>query len=291
MSNESSTNLFTSPHAGTCWTSVAGPLGPIKEPLPMIACVFDAVLGLLGLFLSRNVTEGGKFLYSALFGYGLATFCFHLTLWEGFYRVLDVQLNFLQAINIVYMGCVPKEEGLYYMIRFYTLILFFSVYPFFAHVLGITLNQSWVSWITFDGIWLIAFVGLLIIWCKRDSLGPPEYPNRKAVFNLVWNVIISVVLAYIFWVVDEVICVKQGNANVAIVIFGHSLWHVFIGLGFYYMTTLTVFLRAKNLGVIPKVLTWPQDKPFAIFIAVQYEKPNAYEPNLLPMETTPLNGH
>jgi hypothetical protein len=268
MSNASleSKNLFTSPHAGTCWSSVAGPVGNAKEPLPMIACLFDAILGLVGLFLSRNVTAGGKILYSVLFGYGLATFCFHLTLWEGFYRMLDVQLNFLQAINIVYMGCILKEEGLYFKIRSFALILFFSVYPFFAHVLGITLNKSWISWITFDGIWVIAFVGILIIWCKRDSLGPSEHPHIKAVFNLVWNVIICVVLAYFFWLIDEVVCVQQGNANAAFVIFG-----------FYYMTTLTVFLRANNLGLYPKVLIWPRNKPFAIFIAVQYEKPISNE--------------
>ena len=274
---------FNSPHAGTCWSFVVGPVGPIKEPPPMIACLFTAVLGLLGLFLSKNVTEGGKFLYSALFGYGVATFFFHLTLWEGFYRVLDVQLNFLQAINIVYMGCVVTEEGAIYKISSYLFILFFSVYPFFAHVLGITSNKPWVPWITFDAIWVIPLIGHLIIWFKRDSLGP-ENPHREAVFNLVWNVIICVVVAYVFWILDEVICVKQGNANSAIIVFGHTLWHVFLAPGFYYMTTLIVFLRAKNLGVNPKVLIWPQDKRFAILIAVQYE--NRDKSNVLAMEPT-----
>jgi len=60
-----------------------------------------------------------------------------------------------------------------------------------------------------------------------------------------------VVLAYLFWILDEVVCMKQGNQSVAVVIFGHTLWHVFIGFGFYYMTTLAVFLRAPNLRVYP----------------------------------------
>lgn len=268
---DNQTNIFTKPHPGTCWSSVASPVGPIKEPVPMLACLFDAVLGLAGMLLSRRVTEGGKFLYSVLFGYGISTFCFHWTLWEGFYRVFDVQLNFLQAINIVYMSCIMVEEDLFYRIVSYLLIMFFSIYPFFAHVLGITLSQSWISWITFDGIWIFALVGLMIIWFKRDSLGTPEHPSRKAMFNLVWNIIISVVLAYIFWVLDEVVCVQLGNHSTAIVVFGHTLWHVFLGLGFYYMTTLIVFLRAPSLRVYPKVLAWPKSKPFVVFAVVQYE--------------------
>ena len=270
MSNESS-SLFTKHHAGTCWSAVVGPTGPIKELLPMLACLFDVTLAIFGLLMSHKVTMGGKFLYSVQFGYGVAAFCFHFTLWEGFYRILDIQLNFMQAINIVYLSCIPKEEGVYYNLRFYVIILFFSVYPFFAHVLGITLEGAWISWITFDGIWLVALVGLLIIWYTKKHLGTPQHASRKAVFNLVWNIILSVLLAYLFWIIDEV-CVIQGRASVAIVIFGHSLWHVFIGLGFYYMTTLIVFLRAANLHMYPEVLVWPKDKPFAIFISVTYKE-------------------
>ena len=273
---------FTNPHPGTCWSSVAAPVGPIQEPLPMVACLFVAVLGLMGMLLSWRVTEGGKFLYSVLFGYGISTICFHWTLWEGFYRVFDVQLNFLQAINIVYMSCIMKEESLLYMIGSYLLIMFFSIYPFFAHVLGITFAQSWISWITFDGIWIFALIGLMIIWFTKEHLGTPGHPNRQAMFNLVWNIIISVVLAYIFWILDEVVCVQQGNHSPLIVIFGHSLWHVFIGFGFYYMTTLIVFLRAPNLGVHPKVLAWPVNKPYVVFVVVQYEDQDN-DPNLLLM--------
>ena len=154
---------FTKPHIGTCWSSVFAPMGPVKEPPPMFACLFVAALGLSGMLLSTRITEGGKFLYSAMFGYGISSCCFHWNLWEGFYRVLDVQLNFLQAINIVYMSCIPEEEHLCYKISSYLLIMFFSIYPFFAHVLGITLEQSWISWITFDGIWIFALIGLMII--------------------------------------------------------------------------------------------------------------------------------
>ncbi|XP_020608744.1 uncharacterized protein LOC110047343 [Orbicella faveolata] len=150
---------FTKPHPGTCWSSVFAPFGPVKEPLPMLACLFVAALGLFGMLLSRRVTLGGKFLYSAMFGYGISSRCFHWNFWEGFYRVFDVQLNFLQAINIVYMSCIPKEEHLFYMISSYVLIMFFSIYPFFAHVLGMTLGQPWISWIIFDGIRIFALIG------------------------------------------------------------------------------------------------------------------------------------
>ena len=270
---------FTKPHIGTCWSSVFAPMGPVKEPPPMFACLFVAALGLSGMLLSTRITEGGKFLYSAMFGYGISSCCFHWNLWEDFYRVLDVQLNFLQAINIVYMSCIPEEEHLCYKISSYLLIMFFSIYPFFAHVLGITLEQSWISWITFDGIWIFALIGLMIIWCLRDHLGTPGHPRRQAMFNLVWKTIISVILAYLFWILDEVVCVQHGNHSVAIVIFGHTLWHVFIGFGFYYMTTLIVFLRAQNLRVYPRVLAWP--KCCIIFVVVQYE-PNRYSDTLPP---------
>ena len=93
------------------------------------------------------------------------------------------------------------------------------------------------------------------------------------------------VLAYLFWVLDEVVCVQQGNQSVCLVIFGHALCHVFIGFGFYYMTTLTVFLRAPNLRVYPKVIAWPQNKPFVVFAVVQYD------PNLMLKETTPKKEH
>ena len=177
------------------------------------------------------------------------------------------------------MSCIPEEEHLCYKISSYLLIMFFSSYPFFAHVLGITLEQSWISWITFDGIWIFALIGLMIIWCLRDHLGTPGHPRRQAMFNLVWKTITSVILAYLFWILDEVVCVQHGNHSVAIVIFGHTLWHVFIGFGFYYMTTLIVFLRAQNLGVYPRVLAWP--KCCIIFVVVQYE-PNRYSDTLPP---------
>lgn len=244
-------------------------------------------LGLFGMLLSMRVTEGGKFLYSTLFGYGIASFCFHWNLWEGFYRVLDVQLNFLQAINIVYMSCIPKGENLFYKVSSYLLIMFFSIYPFFAHVLGITLKKSWISWITFDGIWIFVLIGLMIIWFQRDHLGPPEHPSRQAMFNLVWKTIFSVMLAYLFWILDEVVCVLFDNHRFVIVIFGHTLWHVFIGFGFYYMTTLIVFLRAADLGVYPKVLTWPKNKPFFVFVVVQYEPRDL----MSKAETTPKKEH
>jgi len=37
--------------------------------------------------------------------------------------------------------------------------MFFSIYPFFAHVLGMTLGQPWISWIIFDGIRIFALIG------------------------------------------------------------------------------------------------------------------------------------
>ena len=61
--------IFTKPHNGTCWSSVFAPSGFVQEPLPMLACLFVAALGLFGMLQSWRVTEGGKLLYSAMFGY------------------------------------------------------------------------------------------------------------------------------------------------------------------------------------------------------------------------------
>lgn len=94
-------------------------------------------------------------------------------------------------------------------------------------------------------------------------------------------------LAYLFWILDEVVCVLFDNHRFVIVIFGHTLWHVFIGFGFYYMTTLIVFLRAADLGVYPKVLTWPKNKPFFVFVVVQYEPRDL----MSKAETTPKKEH
>ena len=285
----SSDNIFVAPHNGSCWSAVVGATGSAKELLPMLGSVFNAVLGLFGLLYSKGVTEGGKILYSALFGYAFATFFFHMTLYEGFYRALDIQLNFLQAMNLVYISCLLKEKTTFLRVRSRLLTLVFTIYPFFLHVVGVTFAKQWIAWVAFDAVWAIVLASLLLVWCYRDSLGTQDHPDRQAMLNLVWNIIICVPVAYLFWILDAVVCYNGGNNNWIYVVFGQWLWLMFIGLGFYYMATLTIFLRAGSVGMYPIVKRWPKSKPFVLAVGVQYKPLSSHSNDeSIPMETTYL---
>lgn len=86
------------------------------------------------------------------------------------------------------------------------------------------------------------------------------YPE---IFWLVFHAIVTCIIAYIFWCIDNWAC-NEGVAAIR----AHGWWHVFINLCFYYLVTFVSFLKAYTLGYEANIRKFPNK--FPIFVTVTW---------------------
>lgn len=230
-----------------------------REPVNGLFSLTALFLGLLGVYRSKRTTMIFQFLFGLLAGYGLFAALYHATLFNGFYRMMDVSLSFLQSLVIVmlthslYLYRVKTrgrpEKSDRYRVLTTTVAVLFTLYPAAVHVAGESAASPWVAWLVFDLLWVLIASLLVAIWFRRFTW--PRTPANAAIFSLVWYAIGFCALAYAGWVVDKFICSESTPVLATIPL--HGLWHLFIGLCFYLMITLNRYFSAHELGFRPEV--------------------------------------
>lgn len=245
----------------------------MKEPGLTICGILTAVLGLFGMVRSNHVSVGSRYMYSLLFGYGVTSALHTATLWNGFLKTSGAILNLMQAIIITRLANTMKFPPFTTVIGYHhvdtILVTIFGLYPIIAHVIGSSFENLWVSWLTFDLIWAVVVIIIVTIFVYRK-----EYPHEKdcpEMFYLSINASVSCIVAYVFWLLDRFACVEF----VATFRF-YGLWLMLIGLTFYYLTCLDIFLQSVWQGYEAVITRWPK-KYVILFLYVQWAEKDHQE--------------
>lgn len=259
------------PPEGFCETKAFGGRGVVAEPINACFSMAATLLGALGLARSRRTTMAFQGLFALLAAYGICAALYHATLMNGFYRMKDVTLGFLQsfvAIMLIHTLCLYRARGngseLSTASRFWMALstLLFTLYPAAVHVAGESSADAWVAWVVFDGLWVVIVVPLCVIWACRRSW-PQIRPNAE-VFPFVWIAVGAVSIAYACWIVDKRVC--GADTRLLAHLHPHALWHLFISVGFYFLIALCRYLTAHEYGYEPALkrvaLGGPVNLPF-----------------------------
>ena len=252
------------PTCGYCETEVMGPCGAIAEPINAAFSLSTVLLGLLGVLRSKRTTMAFQFLFGLLTAYGGFAAAYHVTLDNGYYRMMDVSISILQSFIVIMLfhslylfhlkqKRPEKKRSLFWGIGVAAVIAF-TMYPSAVHVAGESAASPWVAWLVFDLLWILIAFLLILIWRRRD-----RWPNTDAdspVFTLVWYAIGTCVLAYAGWSVDKFLCCKETTLLAYLSL--HGWWHFFMGLSFYYMITLNRYFSAHEYGFVPRLDKLPK---------------------------------
>jgi hypothetical protein len=257
------------PQGGFCELQVFGGGGAIAEPINAVFCLTTVLLGLLGLFRSKRTSMGFQFLFGLLAAYGLFSAAYHATLMNGLYRMKDVAISMVQSFAIIMLfhslylyraKLHGRQASQGYRVFASIMTLVFTAYPAAVHVAGESSPSPWVAWLVFDLLWVLIAAQLILIWRRRNSW--PRTPPGSRVFVLVWYAIGCAALAYAAWSVDKFLC----SAATPVLAYAslHGWWHLFMGLCFYYLITLSRYFSAHEYGFEPIVERIPARGPLRL---------------------------
>ena len=256
------------PYDGHCeWQHQIGHVGAVKELGPMILGILTALQGIFGMVKSRSVSIGTRYIFSLVFGFGLVSSLHTATLWNGFEKTYEAILKLMQAVVITRLISTmkfPPFNNTCNHVLSSLLLSTFGLYPILAHSCGSGFDNPWVTYLTYDLIWIVILVIGLIIFFYRKSY--PQYHTCPEIFTLVFHALFTCILAYTFWLVDFYGCTRA----VAILQF-YGLWLFFKGITFYYLAVLDGFLHSYWEGYEAVVVRWPQ-KGIILFVYVSWTK-------------------
>ncbi|MBN2340945.1 MAG: ceramidase domain-containing protein [Deltaproteobacteria bacterium] len=270
------------PKGGYCEQQVFGAKNPIAEPVNFAFAITTFLLGLFAVLRSVRTTMAFQFLYAFLSAYGLFGAAYHVTVNNGFYRMMDVTGSFVQSFIVVMLAhslylyrmkvtdTEEKKRRYRYLTNLVTMV--FTMYPAAVHVAGESSANPWVAWLVFDLLWIVIATMLILIWKRRKSW--PGISQDARVFRLVWYAIVTCIIAYAGWCIDKFLCTCETPWLAYFQT--HGIWHLFMGLCFYYMITLNRFFSAHEYNYTPVLRRFPQHSPIALpFVEWQVEKPSA----------------
>ena len=254
------------PADGNCEFKEIGPVGPVKELGNMLFCIATALIGVVGIFVSKNVNLASRYMLSLIFAYGLMSAMYSGTLWNGFLKTAQSILNLFQAIVIVSLASSLKFPpfDVFSATNYGVTILIFGFYPILTHTIASSIDNFWVAWLTYDLIWIIILALGIVIFVYREKY--QCYETSPEIFTNIWLAIGSIILAYVFWLLDRFAC----SFGVA-VIYPLGWWYLFNGFGFYYLVTLNAALQAGYVGHTVVVTRWPTEIPH-VFVFVNWIK-------------------
>ena len=247
------------PANGHCEFQQFGPRPWIIEPANTLFAILTAALGVFGVISSKGVTVGTRYIFCLLLGYGLTSAAHTATLWNGFYKSSGGILNLMQSIIVVRfmysLGYIRDDFS-----NFGTLVMsLFGIYPVVSIVLSSSFQNPWVGWLTFDLIWAVVLMPLVVVFL---------YWRNKDVYTLQYHLIgksvVCCVVAYTFWLLDTFAC----SPWVAY-LQSYGLWFIFMGCTFFYLTTIDSILQAQHQCANAYITPWPSKK-FALFVLVNW---------------------
>ena len=268
--NNVTTYNFTSydPADGHCeWQKLGHENGLPKETFSMIFGFLCAAIGLFGLITSKNVAVGSRYLFALIFGYGTMAALHNATLFNGFQKTSQGILKLMQAVVIIRLittfKFAPFEATPHLAIVSDILMSIFGTYPIITHVIGSSFEHSWVAWVTVDVIWAIILIELILIFAYRKRY--PQYDICPDIFTIVFYAAAVCILAHVSWLIDRFAC----SRTVAFMQL-YGLWVFLMGLTYYYLTVLDIFLQSAWQNYTPVVTRWPKRYIF-LYVSVKWE--------------------
>ena len=269
------------PPGGYCEHQVFGGSGPIAEPINALFALTTLLLGLLGLLRAKRTSMAFQFLFGLVVAYGLFSAAYHVTLMNGLYRMKDVAISMVQSFIVImlfhslYLYRVKRqgrEAGRGYRAFVLLMTILFTAYPAAVHVAGESSPSPWVAWLVFDVLWILISAQLILIWRRRATW--PRTPASAGVFRLVWYAIGCTAAAYAAWCADKFLCDASTPALAWLAL--HGWWHLFIGLGFYYLITLCRYFSGHEYGFEPLLEHVPARGPIRLaFVEWQSRRASA----------------
>lgn len=209
--------------------------------------LFISFLGFFGLLMNPT-TKDIDLIYSTLVVNGFSSFLYHYTNQIG-WGLMD---RFSMVMLIVYCSnifiTISKEFDL--CNAFYDLLKILQVWCI-VYILTITgLHNEDLFNIVF-GLFLFSLLCAMLFFQFYDK----KFNINHRLLHYGWRGIQLITTGGIFWIITENLCYTYPYMKY---LFGHSVWHIAVGLGGYYFLLIPLYIyNHKNRYVIKYYLKLP----------------------------------
>jgi len=207
--------------------------------------------GIFGLLYSNPTNEKSVgAMYFALAIIGLGSVGLHMTL-HWLLQSSDEVPMLWQILSFLQLLWICKQDN-HTVNKTYIGFAFFTL-AFVQTVLYYTFQQIYAVFIGS----MIVYVALLIFWTHSFIHIEEDEIRRKVQVNLhFWAFMYFVAYGFVVWLIDMNLCDYLLPYYLNTTGFTlHVFWHMFAGLGSYYLCVLLTLLRVKQQNYIP-VIQW-----------------------------------
>lgn len=195
----------------------------LPEWFSSLSALFISATGLVGLRYSHIQNRICYNLLSLLIINGIASCLYHTTGWYLFKHLDEIPMIIAVWFGIMYILDNYSVRAVYLVCDImFVIILAVNTIPSFQHLFPI-----------FFGIPLASMIPLICYELHKHS----SNPNKKISLHLATNGILLCIVSAATWIISELWCQWY-------MILSHSMWHMGMALGLYYVIIALNFLNA-----------------------------------------------
>jgi len=218
------------------------------EYINSITALFISFIGLFGLYYNKTDINSSMVYYSLVIN-GITSCAYHHTHYIGW--------GLLDRYSMVFVATYCYNVFINLIIR---------DYPFVSHLLRFMVMTFLTILSTFTGlhneemfnILFGIFLTSVIMFIISLSY---IYNLNKIVFIYGANGVILISLGGLLWIVTENLCYEY---SVVKYLLGHSLWHITVSLGGYYLSMLPLLIQLKNKSLLKFKFNIPYVEDFEV---------------------------
>jgi hypothetical protein len=255
---------WTDLRPGFCESVVSGP-PEYTNSISSIALIF---YGLMGIFASKHSSILIRLSSAMLTIAGIGSTIYHWTLYAGW-----SQLDGFPMLIASYLGAMQAVDSiLYKLYRVDTITLDTLKYQFkfriyeilsgvnaliFSCGLGIAMALSSIDdtehWFTIAFLIPELIIGVTVLimrFLTHKHVTPFDSPDIQRAFKYMWYGFGFAIFSGLCWFLTEKFCHEEGNEWLRYT-YAHSIWHIGISGGMYYLMQFFVYIYSYNKGSHP----------------------------------------
>jgi len=218
-----------------------------SEYMNSATALFISFVGMFGLSYNSYQSINLDMLYCSLILNGVASSIYHHTHFIGWGLLDRCSMIYISTYcyNIFLELLITGKSKISHVSQL-TLVVYLT---YLSTITGLH-NESLFN--KLFGFFLCSMLGFLLL-CRL------KYPNiPKNVFNYGVKGVVYITVAGISWIITENLCDKY---FVMKYLYGHSLWHIAVSLGGYYLSLIPIYVY-KNDGSTDIKLEYKYNIPY-----------------------------
>lgn len=217
--------------------------GQPPEYFNAFSALFLSFIGFFGLFKGLKIPDI-TYIYTSFIVNGIASFLYHYTNYLG-WGLMD---RFSMIMIAIYFYNLAFKIFEYFDIcsSFFDILRVFSTF-YFTVLLTICGLQNELLFNILFGF----FLGSTVLFMTLVQFMNKKFDVPTQLLTYGWKGIGLISTAGGFWILTESFCQSHWIIKY---LFGHSIWHICVGLGGYYISVLMSYLLVKSRKLKVKYL-------------------------------------